>query len=679
MVDIKNLIKENYSELILFSIIFLFFMQMLSDLAERIYNYAILGLKPTLDILALVFLLSSVGLFFFKKPISDKTLFIVGEIFIVTRLIEPLLSGKGLLILAGISVSSFLIFFPAYFTRSKNNEQQTGVTLGLALAIAVTVAILLRTVNSTLDVSIYRWYQINGWILGILASLMLVGMFLRGEKTIQKESSKEESSASFGRILLLTLGLSSVFIIIWFTFMSPTVIARWTEGNYIGIIIGVLAMLILFIVGMVLKPGLLNMIKSWMLWVWNGIFALSLILTVLVHQKIPDYGIFFPDNYAVYPIIAAPTTWVYHIPLVLMIMLSPIIYIDFILLSRELLKIKPKPAKVGGSFALGAGLYGIIMIFMQVLPNVWGYLPPISPIFRDMFWLAFLIPGLFITIPIFLFKKDTLSFEKTARELKSKTIILSILGLITIGTVVGAFVTTSHPVTPDEGKTSLIVMTYNIRLGVNLTGEKNYDGQLELIRSVDPDILCLQESDTARIGSGNSDVVRYFADKLNMYTYRGAKTVTCTYGTAILSKYPISNAGAFFMYSTHQQISTAQAQIEFNSTLTFNVFSSHPAARFADAKTYQIDQILSQASGLENVLFAGDFNFRKTSDQYGNTTLVLDDSWVVKHGSFVDINGYNTTNAIDHIFVSPGMTVLEAVYIERGQSDHPAYWIEIQL
>ena len=672
MIDFKNLIKNNYSELILFSIIFLFFMQMLSDLAERIFDYAILGLKPTLHILALLFLFSSVGLFFFRKPISDKTLFIVGELIIITRLIEPLLKGEALLILAGLSVSSFLIFFPAYFTRGKNKEQQTGITLGISLAVAVAVSILFRTVNSTLDVSIYRWYQIIGWILGIVASLMLVGMLLKSEEVVQKESSEEESPASFGKILLLTLGLSSVFVIIWFTFMSPTVISRWTEGNYIGIVIGVLVMSILFIVGMVVKPDLMNVIKTWMLWAWNGIFALSLTLTVLVHQKIPLFGIKFPDDPAAYPIIAAPTTWVYHIPLVLMILLSPIIYVDFILLSRELLKIKPKPAKVGGSFALGAGLYGVIMIFMQVLPNVWGYLPPISPIFRDMYWLAFLVPGLFVTIPIFLFKKNTESFEKTTREFKSKIIFLSILGLITIGTIAGAFVTAPHPEAPDEGKTSLIIMSYNIRLGVNLTGEKNYDGQLDLIRSVDPDIIGFQESDTARIGGGNSDVIRYFADKLNMYSYRGAKTVTNTYGTAILSKYPILNAEAFFTYSTHQQISTTQAQIRFNSTLSFNVFSNHPAARDQEGKVYQVEQILSRTIGLENVLLIGDFNFNPYTEQYNLTVDVLEDSWVQRWGTAAE-------DRIDHIFLSSGITVLNAVYIERGQSDHPAYWIEIQL
>ncbi|MBY9002279.1 MAG: hypothetical protein KGD64_15270, partial [Candidatus Heimdallarchaeota archaeon] len=94
MVDFKDLIKNNYSELILFSIIFLFFMQMISDLGERIYDYALLGLKPTLHLLALLFLFSSIALLFFRKTISDMVLFIVGEIIIVTRLIEPLLKGE---------------------------------------------------------------------------------------------------------------------------------------------------------------------------------------------------------------------------------------------------------------------------------------------------------------------------------------------------------------------------------------------------------------------------------------------------------------------------------------------------------------------------------------------------------------------------------------------------------
>ena len=487
----------------------------------------------------------------------------------------------------------------------------------------------------------------------------------------EKSTDNQGQPASFGRILGLTFGLVSVFIIIWFAFVSPTVISRWTEGNYTAITIGVLGMLSLFVIGMIIKPDLMNHIKSWMLWVWNGLFTLSLTLTILVHQIIPEYGIRFPDIPDAYPIVAFATTWTQHIPLVLMILLSPIIYIDFVLLSREMLKIKPKPSKVGGSFALGAGLYIVIMIFMQLLPTVWGYFYAIGYAFRYLYWLAFLVPGVLLTLPVFLIKKKTINFDKTTQKMKSKSIILAILGLIFVGTVAGAIITTPYPTTPSEAKTSLIIMTYNIRQGVNDSGDKNYEGQLELIRSVDPDILALQECDPTRISGGNSDVVRYFADKLNMYSYRGPKSVVNTYGTAILSKYPLSNVTAFFTYSTHQQIGATQLQITVGSQ-TFNVFSNHLASNTEEGKISQIQDTLSRVDGLNNVIFMGDFNFRPYTAQYNLTIEVLEDSWVQQWGTVAE-------DRIDHIFLSTGITVLDTNYIERGHSDHPAYWIEIQL
>ena len=671
MANFKNIITKNYSELTLFSIIFLFFLQMLSDLTERIYNFALLGLEPTMHILALLFFFSPLILLFFRRTISNKTLFIIGELAIITRLLEPFFQKETILILSGVSVSCFLIFFPAFFTRIKNKEQQTGITLGLSLAIAVALSILFRTVNSTLDVSMYGWFQIIGWVLGIIASIMLVGMLLRTEEPKEKSTDIQGQPASFGRILGLTFGLVSVFIVIWFAFVSPTVISRWTEGNYIAITIGVLGMLSLFIIGMTIKPDLMNHIKSWMLWVWNGLFTLSLTLTILVHQIIPEYGIRFPGFPDAYPIVAFATTWTQHIPLVLMILLSPIIYIDFVLLSREMLKIKPKPSKIGGSFALGAGLYIVIMIFMQLLPTVWGYFYAIGYAFRDLYWLAFLVPGVLLTLPIFLIKKKTINFDKTTQKMKSKSIIIAILGLIFVGTVAGTIITTPYPTTPSEAKTSLIIMTYNIRQGVNDSGDKNYDGQLELIRSVNPDILALQECDPTRISGGNSDVVRYFADKLNMYSYRGPKSVVNTYGTAILSKYPISNVSAFFMYSTHQQIGATQVQITVESQ-TFNVFSHHPSSDTPEGKIYQIQEMLSRVDGLNTVIFMGDFNFRAYTAQYNLTVEVLEDSWAQHRDTAAE-------DRIDHIFLSTGITVLDTNYIERGHSDHPAYWIEIQL
>ncbi|MHA1198920.1 MAG: endonuclease/exonuclease/phosphatase family protein [Candidatus Heimdallarchaeaceae archaeon] len=663
----KKYLVGDFSLIVLFSVIFLFFIQTLSDLVERIYAFALLNLEPDENILGLLFLLAPLILLAFWKKIPDLALLITGELIIISRLIEPLVAGMWIYIFAGLSVGSFLVFFPGFIIRIKNREEKTGFDFGIGLAIAVGLSILFRTSGATKDISQYGWFQIIGWVLGIIASVILVGLFLKfkNKETEKAKSMDEPIKSSFWKMLGLSMGIFSIFIAIWFTFMSPTVIARWTEGNYIGIVLGILFMLGVFVGLKLWKPDLVNKLKPWMLWVWNGLFAISMTLTVMVHQ------IFFIAGSKSYPLLAPATAWYHQIPLVLMIILSPVLYLDFTLLTKELIKSKPSPAKIGGSFTIG-GLFIVIMIFVQLLPNIWGYLEPISTGFRDMYWLAFFIPGLFITLSILLVKKSTLYFEKITKKLNTKIIISAVFGLVFIGTIVGGVLTEPNPNYSASGKTSLVIMTFNIQQGVNSTGDWNYDGQLEEIRAVDPDILGLQECDPARISGGNIDVVRYFASELNMYSYYGPKTVTNTYGCAILSKFQITNPFAFFASSDQEQIGSAQAQISIGAT-KFNVAVHHPAG---DSDQIRIDQnleMLEEVNGLSNVIYMGDFNFRPYSQMYNDTiTAGLIDSYNFVHGT-------PALDNIDHIFLSSGAVVNSAQYIIEGQSDHPSYWIEIVL
>jgi len=115
MVSVKNLIKENYSEMILFSIIFLFFLQMLSNFVETIYAFALLNLEPDENILALLFFFSPLLLLFFKKAVPNLTLLISGETIITARVLEPLFKRQLKMVLAGIAVASFLVFLLSYF------------------------------------------------------------------------------------------------------------------------------------------------------------------------------------------------------------------------------------------------------------------------------------------------------------------------------------------------------------------------------------------------------------------------------------------------------------------------------------------------------------------------------------------------------------------------------------
>jgi endonuclease/exonuclease/phosphatase family metal-dependent hydrolase len=386
----------------------------------------------------------------------------------------------------------------------------------------------------------------------------------------------------------------------------------------------------------------------------------------------------FPDVPATYPIIVPTTSFLLHIPLYLMIAAFPIILIDFMLLSHKLanLELVPTSRAAGIAFTLGGGLYLLVLLFTLILTSVWGFVPVIGPLIRDMFWFIFLIAGSVLMIAIYKVKDNMPSFDTPRKLPRTETIVAGLLIVMFIGTLTGSIAFEARPVAPSGGAVSVRLLTYNIAQGMNDADIKNYDGQLELIRQIDADIIGLQESSKI---AGNSDVVKYFADKLNLYSYFGPKGVTGTTGVALLSKYPIENPRTIYHYVENvdrKQTATIEAEITVGSK-TFTVYVTHTYGRTATKMILQND-ILEASSGKSDVVFMGDFNFRPNTEPYNLTTTVLDDSWWVKWPTGVDSLGENNSRRIDHIFLSPGTTVSDCLYVADPQSDHSAYWADIQ-
>jgi endonuclease/exonuclease/phosphatase family metal-dependent hydrolase len=361
-----------------------------------------------------------------------------------------------------------------------------------------------------------------------------------------------------------------------------------------------------------------------------------------------------------------------------MIAAFPIILIDFMLLSHKMasLELAPTSRAAGVAITLGGGLYMLLLLFTLILTSVWGFVPVIGVLLRDMFWFIILIAGIVLLLTIYKTKDNIPSFETAGKLPRTETIVAGLLIIMFLGTLTGSIVFEAHPVAPSGDAVSVRLLTYNIAQGMNDVDVKNYDGQLELIRGIDADIVGLQE--TSKI-AGNSDVVKYFADKLNLYSYFGPKGVTGTTGVALLSKYPIENPRSIYHYSEdvdRKQTVTIEAEITVGAK-TFTVYVTHTYGRTSTKMILQND-ILDASSGKSDVIFMGDFNFRPNTEPYNLTISVLDDSWWVKWPTGVNSFGENNSGEIDHIFLSPGTTVSDCEYITDPQSDHPAYWVDIQ-
>ena len=535
----KKYFSKYYSELILLSIIFLLFFQLISDFIESIYALNLIEVELNENIAAALFLLTPIVLFFFKKGIPEKLMVILGEILIICRVLAPFFDTQIKMIFTGIGVGCFMIFFPGFLQKkSKENPEEKSLLLGISLGGALVSLIFFKTLGSTLDLTFQFWFLWIGWILAAVAGIMLLNLM---NKDLQDEITKnitniETKIGTKWKIVGLSLGVIGVIALIYFAFSSPAVIARWTEGDYLSIIVILILVMTLSLFFILFKPEIITKITTKGVLIWNLIFIITLVVTIAINQ--------IPFALVPYPFYAPTTTILFQIPLYIMLVLSPIILIDFILLLRELFRSRPSARKMGVSFFI-ASLIFLLMIFSVTFTIVWDYIPYVGFLFRDMIWLVFLIISVFMAVPLLLVKEESLTFIKRSREmLKSKFKVGGIIGILCLGTIIGV-IALEFPTKPDGVDNPIRILSYNIQQGFDEDGNRNFEGQRDVILNANATIIGLQESDTCRISSGNADIVRYVNNQLKYYSYFGPKTVTGTYGIALLSKYPIKNAKTF--------------------------------------------------------------------------------------------------------------------------------------
>lgn len=644
--------------MIVLTLLFFFFFVLITSFVEGIYAFGLLGTNIPVEIISVLFLLSPVVLLLGGKRVTKTWVLISGEIIPQAFAVSLFLDTRGRMFVSGLGTAGFLVFLPVllgFLTRQKKESQVLPFTAGLTGGLLLYM--LFRVWNSGVDPFIqYSWRTI-GVILAAVSAFLLLGWL---DKLVEPQAkSRRTSKGPFLRLAGLTLGMISALTLLYFAFESPNVLARWTGASYLGIV-ALVALAFGLLTTLLLLKRIINVPKIW-LFLLNFVFAAALLLAILPHQ------LTFPTSPEGYPFYEPPVSSLQLIPLYLAVLLSPVIVLDFALFAKEIVSLKPKFPELGGAFLIGSVLL-LLLIFAQVFTTVYDYIPVIGPLFRDRFWLPFLLLGFGLTLPILLIR-DPADLEEPTDSPQPAPILL----FLSAASVFGAFVTHARTAAASAPVESLTVLTYNIQQGYSEDGQKSHADQLELMRQIDPDVIGLQESDTNRIAGGNSDLVRYFADQLNYFSYYGPKVVPGTFGIALLSRYPIVNASTFYMYSIGEQTAAISAAISVNG-VPYNIFVTHLGN---NGDMVQQEAILQEAAGLNNVILMGDFNFRPDSEQYHLTTQTFRDSWLEMWPSGVDDQGNDPDRRIDHIFISPGLEVLEARYLNGPESDHPAYYVEI--
>ncbi len=655
---------------ILYGILFLFFLQLLTDFVAAVYAFGLLGTSIPPEIVSVLFLFSPVVLIGLRRGLAGKQLILVGELFILSRVVETLLDTRGRMLASGLGLSLFLILLPTILERDKYQGREHGWrAAGLGLLAAVFLAFSLRAYHSGIDISTDGPGIVAGWVLA-LAGGILWPKYIEADGSasgnVHRLEPSQPAAPGFVRTAALCLGLMGCLVLLYFGFSVPNVFARWMVLNYAS----VLAVLAVVYTGAGLVLGLR---PTWMLHLKTGFWTiLNLIFAIALVGAIGTEQVGFPSDPAAYPLYTMPASLAGWILMYAALALSPIIFINFARFWSEIAASRPESRTLGGGFAL-ASLFLLVLIFGHVFTTVYDYIPVIGPFFRDKYWLVYLVAWTGMYLPGLLAggaRADRAGSSGTFQALSS----YSVLFLVLLAAVVVFGAITRRPIpTPADPDGALKVLTYNIQQGYSEAGQINYDGQLALIQSLNPDLVGLQETDTNRIAGGNVDLVRYLADRLGYDSYYGPSPVTGTFGIALLSRYPIQEPGIFYMYSEREQTATLTAHIVVAGQ-RYNIFVTHLGN---GGPIIQQQAILTQVENLSNVILMGDFNFRPDTEAYKQTTQSLTDSWLAVWPGTVDGSGIDPASRIDHIFVSPDLELQDSRYLLDPASDHPALWTSL--
>ena len=193
------------------------------------------------------------------------------------------------------------------------------------------------------------------------------------------------------------------------------------------------------------------------------------------------------------------------------------------------------------------------------------------------------------------------------------------------------------------------------------------------------DIVGIQEVDFNTDRNKKQDTIKIIAEATGYEYYYYTKCIDLQgggYGTAILSRYPITSSESVELPSTGEQRCYGHVTIDVGGR-EINLFNTHLAWPQKNDRLEQIPVLARAADKCDNVIVTGDMN-SDGHEEYGSYF----EGFNFANGDKGDEN-YFVTNAedgaIDNVISSVEFTQLDSGIIESTHSDHSMIWALLRL
>ena len=183
------------SEIVVSAILFLFFLQVLSDFIKSIYAFGLLVTAFTIQLASVVLLFTPLLLLWIRKMPSRAWMIGLASVAVLGRLVEPMLDPSGKLVACGVSVGAFMLLFPLLVAARRPSKATDGSPAAAGLLIAVSMSIFLRAANSSRDLSESRQLpgdRLGAGDIGGRADLEVRSLWIRAGKRSQTATLKRQ-------------------------------------------------------------------------------------------------------------------------------------------------------------------------------------------------------------------------------------------------------------------------------------------------------------------------------------------------------------------------------------------------------------------------------------------------------------------------------------------------------
>jgi endonuclease/exonuclease/phosphatase family metal-dependent hydrolase len=256
--------------------------------------------------------------------------------------------------------------------------------------------------------------------------------------------------------------------------------------------------------------------------------------------------------------------------------------------------------------------------------------------------------------------------------------------LILALSVIGATLTLTAGPAQAHGFAPLTVLNFNIHHAAGTDEVLDLDRIADVIKDSEADVVGLQEVDRHYSERSEwADQPAELAERLGFHVVYGANIDQdppegsddrIQYGTAILSRYPITDWGNTYLYNTEgrEQRGLLHAEIAMRGQRV-DFYTTHLDASSQPHRLEQARQIVDLIGDNDPAVLVGDFNALPDAPEIQILDEAYTDAWTAAgHGDGSTYPAEDPTKRIDNIYITDGVRAVhtEVLHETPEASDH---------